>query len=54
MIFLWPRLADVPADDLFGIWIRALMVLNAMSSVIDVSDVVRYIAGDREETVKGL
>ncbi len=30
------------------------MILNAMSLVIDVVDVIRYIAGDREETVKGL
>ena len=28
------------------------MVLNAMSLVIDVVDVIRYAAGEREETVK--
>ena len=54
LYFLWLRLEEVPADDFFGIWIRALMVLNAVALVIDASDVVRYIAGDREETVKGL
>ncbi len=52
--FLWTRLVQNPPHDLFGIWIRTLMTLNAMSLVIDAVDVIRYIAGDREETVKGL
>ncbi len=52
--FLWTRLEQSPADDVFGIWIRVLIALNAASLVIDAVDVVRYIAGDREETVKGL
>lgn len=54
LYFLWTRLADIPANDFFGIWLRALMALNAVSLVLDVVDVTRYIAGDREETVKGL
>ena len=54
IVWLWSRLDQIPADDEFGIWIRALMVLNAISLVIDAIDVVRYAAGDREETVKGL
>ena len=54
LYFLWTRLGEVPADGFFGIWIRALMVLNALSLAIDASDVIRYVAGDREETVKGL
>ena len=52
--FLWTRLDQNPPHDLFGIWIRTLMTLNAMSLVIDALDVIRYIAGDRAETVKGL
>ncbi len=54
LYFLWTRLGQIPADDFFGIWVRGLMVINATSLVIDVVDVIRYIAGDREETVKGL
>ena len=54
LLFLWTRLDQIPASDLFGIWIRTLMVLNALSLVIDAIDVVRYIAGDREKTVQGL
>jgi hypothetical protein len=52
--YLWTRLDQIPVDDFFGVWVRALMVLNATSLVIDVIDVIRYIAGDREETVEGL
>lgn len=52
--FLWGRLDDTPADTLFGLWLRALIVLNGLSLVIDTVDVVRYVAGDREETIKAL
>lgn len=52
--FLYTRLCLIPANDFFGIWIRAVMVLNAVSLVADTSDVVRYISGDRKETVEGL
>lgn len=51
LFFLWMRLGQHPADDVFGFWIRALMILNAASLIIDVIDVGRYIAGDRSETV---
>ena len=54
LYFLWARLGQIPADDFFGIWIRVLMALNATSLVIDATDVIRYLAGDREETVPGL
>lgn len=54
LYFLWTRLGQIPVNDFFGIWIRVLMALNATSLVIDAVDVVRYLAGDREETVQGL
>ena len=54
LYFLWTRLDQSPEGDFFGLWIRALMVLNATSLIIDVVDVVRYIAGDRQETVPNL
>ncbi len=54
LAFLFTRLGDIPAVDAFGIWIRALFVLNGISLVIDVVDVIRYIAGERQETVPGL
>jgi hypothetical protein len=48
------RLGQIPADDAFGMWIRGVMLLNGLSLVIDITDVVRYAAGDREELVAGL
>jgi hypothetical protein len=54
LYILWTQLDQIPADDFFGIWIRVLIVLNALSLVLDTVDAVRYVAGDREETVQGL
>ncbi len=54
LFWLWTHLDQIPADDVFGVWIRALMILNAISLVIDAIDVTRYLAGEREEVVKGL
>ena len=52
--FLWTRLDGAPSDTFFGLWLRVLITLNALSLVIDTADVIRYIAGEREETVKDL
>ena len=52
--FLWTRFDETPSDTFFGLWLRVLITLNALSLVIDIVDVIRYIAGDREETVKRL
>lgn len=54
LYWLWTRLDQIPADDVFGVWIRMLMTLNAVALVIDAIDVTRYLAGEREEVVKGL
>ena len=54
LYWLWTRLGQIPPDDVFGMWIRALMVLNALSLVIDAMDVARFVKGEREEVVKGL
>ena len=54
IIWLWPRLDQIPSDDAFGVWIRVMIAVNTLSLVIDAVDVVRYLAGDREETVKNL
>ena len=48
---LWTRLDQIPADNFFGLWIRALILINAISLVIDVVEVVRYALGDHAETV---
>ncbi len=50
--FLWTRLPETPVNGGFGTWMRVLITLNAASLVIDAVDVIRYIRGDREETIK--
>ncbi len=54
VIFLGTRLSEIPASDAYGMWLRALLVINTVSLVIDLVDVVRYAAGDREETLGNL
>lgn len=50
--WLWSRLDQIPMDDGFGVWVRVLIVLNSVSLLIDAVEVIRYAAGDREETVE--
>jgi len=54
LFFLLTHLDQIPADGLFGLWIRTLMVINSTSLVLDGVDVFRYLAGERGEVVKGL
>ena len=54
LYFLATRVSLVPAGDAFGFWIRGLIVVNAVSLVMDVADVIRYVAGDRADTIEGL
>ncbi len=51
LLFLWTRLGSAPVDEPFGLWIRGVIALNAISLVIDASDVIRWLAGERGETV---
>ena len=48
------RLGQISADDAFGLWVRGVMLLNALSLVMDAVDVFRYAAGDRKELATGL
>ncbi len=52
--FLLTRLGNIPAGDAYSAWLRALLVVNSGSLLIDTVDVIRYLAGDRAETVQGL
>ena len=52
--WLWSRLDQIPPDGALGIWIRALILVNTVSLVIDVAEVIRYAKGDRQEVVEGL
>ncbi|MBI2479533.1 MAG: hypothetical protein HYV60_13135 [Planctomycetia bacterium] len=52
--WLWLRLEHIPAGDPYGNWLRALMILNGLSLMMDVADVIRYLAGNRKELVEDL
>jgi hypothetical protein len=54
LYYLWTHLGEVPANDFFGYWIRGLMLVNGVSLVLDVADVLRFMGGDRAEMVEGL
>ncbi len=52
VIYLFGRLGEAPADDFFGIWLRSLLAINIISLIIDAVDVIRYIAGDRSDSLQ--
>ncbi len=47
LIYLWKRLEQVPWSTFPGKWMRALILLDAISLLIDAIDVVRYVLGER-------
>ncbi len=46
--WLWTRLDTAPRDTLFRYWLIAAIGLVSVSLVIDATDVVRYLRGERE------
>ncbi len=52
--YLYTRFDAVPPSDFYGIWVRAAIILNSISLLIDVTDVIRYAAGDQSEIVEDL
>jgi len=52
--YLWFQLNQLPADSTFGLWVRALIVINAISLVLDTVDVIRFLAGNRVDAVSEL
>ncbi len=49
MVFwLWTRLEVAPAGSLFRYWILATIVLASLSLLIDATDVIRYVRGERD------
>lgn len=47
LIHLYGKLSKVVGPWVFEAWLRMLMATNGVSVVIDVVDVLRYMAGDR-------
>jgi hypothetical protein len=51
IVWLLTRVNFMTADTRFEQWLLAIIVLNGLSLVIDLLDVVRYYEGDRQPTV---
>ena len=51
LFWLWTQLAQFPATDSYGLWLRSLITVNLISLVLDAADVARYLAGERSETI---
>jgi len=51
VVYLISRLGSYPATTPYGLWMRSVIVLNSISLVIDIWDVVRYARGEREEII---
>jgi hypothetical protein len=49
--WLWTRTDVLRPEGAFGWWVSAVVVLNGLSLVIDVTDVARYLMGDRAPQV---
>lgn len=54
LAFLVSSLGEIPSSTGLGLWLRFVIVLDAISLVLDAADVVRFVRGDRDEVVAGL
>ncbi len=50
--FFWIRLGAFPADTFFGIWMRALILINSGALLIDMVNIWLYLRGDRKIWVR--
>ncbi len=51
LLFLWTRMGGYPAAEPYGAWIRVVMLLDAVSLLMDGVDFARYLKGERREIV---
>ena len=51
VIWLGLRLSTIGLDNPFGIWLASLVLINTVSLIIDVVDVIRFISGERSPTI---
>jgi hypothetical protein len=53
MVFwLWTRLDLAPTGSFFRYWLLATVVLVSLSLLIDATDVIRYLRGEREPVLQ--
>lgn len=48
VVWLWFRLCGVSIDHAFAYWMTAVIILDGLSVLIDIADVVRYLRGERK------
>ena len=51
VFWLGLRAFEVGLNDAFGMWLASVVVLNAISLILDATDVVRYVNGERAPVV---
>jgi hypothetical protein len=49
LYYLWTRTSVIETDSVYGIWLRTVIIADAISLMIDVTDVARYLAGQRAD-----
>ena len=50
--WLWTRLDVAPASSLFRYWLLATILFVSLSLLIDATDVIRYMRGERDPYLK--
>lgn len=53
VIWLGFRLSDIGLENPFGIWLASLLLINTVSLVIDVFDVIRFFSGEKSPISSG-
>lgn len=53
VIWLGFRLGDIGLENPFGIWLASLLLINTISLVIDVFDVIRFFSGEKSPISSG-
>jgi hypothetical protein len=51
LYWLFSRLGEIRTESALFTWIALLLIFDGISLIIDVADVVKYIAGDREPQI---
>lgn len=51
VVWLGSRLDSIRADAVYHPWVVAVMVVCGLSLAVDIVDVARYIAGERQPTI---
>lgn len=48
LAFFVTRLEQIPANDFFGLWVRAVILTNGLTLISDIKDVTQYLAGNHQ------